>query len=126
MTATMLEDELTAAATAASSTGGDDLVALAVGEVVSMCDEFLVCTGSSERQVGAIAQHVEDGVRDASGRSPISVEGSDERRWILLDYGDLVVHVFHKDERPVYRLEKLYADASSRRWDDAAGWSAVD
>lgn len=126
MSVATLEDELRAAATSASSTGGSDLVAIAVGEVVSMCDEFLVCTGSSERQVGAIAEHVEEGVRECSGRSPISVEGADERRWVLLDYGDLVVHVFHKDERQVYRLEKLYADATTRHWDDHSGWTGGD
>lgn len=76
-----------------------------------MTDCFLLATGGTDRQVAAIVDEVEERLRTEGGVKPIGREGERERRWVLLDYGDLVVHVFQPEEREFYRLEKLWADA---------------
>lgn len=97
------------AATAADSKGGEDLVALDVSGPLPLVDIFLLVTGRSERNVVAIANEVEDRLI-ASGRKPLRREGRSEGRWILLDFGDLVVHVFHEEDRMYYSLERLWKD----------------
>ena len=74
-----------------------------------LVDIFLLVTGRSERNVVAIANEVEDRLI-ASGRKPLRREGRSEGRWILLDFGDLVVHVFHEEDRMYYSLERLWKD----------------
>jgi len=86
------------------------VVAFRVAELLVITDYFLIATGASDRQVGAVAEGIEDALREAGAR-PIGREGEREQRWILLDYGDFVVHVFRPDEREFYRLEKLWSDA---------------
>jgi ribosome-associated protein len=76
----------------------------------SACDYFVLATGLSELQVKAVAEHIEETLAGESVR-PWHVEGRHHRRWILLDYVDVVVHLFHKDARDFYRLENLWADA---------------
>lgn len=100
-----------AAAQAAEDKGATDVLVLHVGPVVGMCDYFVLASASNDRQVRAVVDAVEEGVQRAVGERPLSVEGADARRWVLLDYGDVVVHVFHVDERAYYRLERLYSDA---------------
>lgn len=97
------------AAAAASDLGGEDLVALDVSEPLPLVDAFLLVTGRSERNVAAIADAVEDKLLRA-GHKRIRREGRAESRWILLDFGDLVVHVFHEEERSFYGLERLWKD----------------
>ncbi|MBO0984810.1 ribosome silencing factor [Rathayibacter sp. SD072] len=97
------------AATAADSKGGEDLVALDVSGPLPLVDIFLLVTGRSERNVVAIANEVEDRLI-ASGRKPLRREGRSEGRWILIDFGDLVVHVFHEEDRMYYSLERLWKD----------------
>ena len=75
-----------------------------------MADQFIICHANSERQVQAIAREVADQATEA-GFSVKRMEGFDSGRWILVDIGDVVVHVFHKDERGYYNLEKLWGDA---------------
>lgn len=102
-------DMLQIAAVAADSKGGEDLVALDVSEPLPLVDIFLLVTGRSERNVAAIADEVEEKLLEA-GHKRLRREGREESRWILLDFGDLVVHVFHEQERVYYGLERLWKD----------------
>lgn len=97
------------AARAADSKGGEDLVALDVSEPLPLVDVFLLVTGRSERNVAAIADEVEEQLLLA-GHKRVRREGRNEARWVLLDFGDLVVHVFHEQERVYYGLERLWKD----------------
>lgn len=81
-----------------------------MAELLVVTDYFLLATGANDRQVHSIADAIEDALREA-GVKPIGREGERELRWVLLDYGDFVVHVFRPDEREFYRLEKLWSDA---------------
>ena len=110
MTATARTIELVqAAAKAADGVMGTDLVGLDVSERLPLTDAFLLATGSSERQVSAIARAIEDDLLEL-GAKPLRREGRADGRWVLIDLGDLVVHVFHEDERQYYQLERLWRD----------------
>lgn len=89
-----------------------DPVALDLRELEGVCDYFLICTGTSEVQVKAIAEAIEEKLRERGAR-PWHVEGFEGRRWILLDYVDFVVHVFHEKTREYYMLDRLWGDARS-------------
>lgn len=102
-------DALQIAARAADSKGGEDLVALDVSEPLPLVDIFLLVTGRNERNVAAIADEIEEQLLQ-SGVKRLRREGRQESRWILLDFGDLVVHVFHEEERVFYGLERLWKD----------------
>ena len=97
------------AARAADAKGGEDLVALDVSEPLPLVDIFLLVTGRNERNVAAIADEIEDKLLEA-GHKRLRREGRQESRWVLLDFGDLVVHVFHEQERVFYGLERLWKD----------------
>lgn len=100
------------AATAARSKKAEDLVALDLSSLRGVADYFLICTGQSEPQVKAISEAVEDQLREA-GAKVWHIEGREGRRWVLLDYVDVVVHVFHTQTREYYLLERLWGDAGS-------------
>jgi ribosome-associated protein len=102
-------DLLKIAALAADSKQAQDLVALDVSEPLPLTDIFLLATGNNERNVVAIASEIEDKLIE-SGNKPLRREGRSEGRWILLDFGDLVVHVFHAEDRMYYSLERLWKD----------------
>jgi ribosome-associated protein len=97
------------AARAADDKQADDLVALDVSEPLPLTDVFLLASGRSERNVVAIAGEIEDKLLEA-GVKTLRREGRAEGRWILLDFGDLVVHVFHDEDRQYYSLERLWSD----------------
>lgn len=97
------------AAIAADAKGGDDIVALDVSEPLPLVDIFLLVTGRNERNVAAIADEVEEKLLE-HGHKRVRREGRQESRWVLLDFGDLVVHVFHEEERVYYGLERLWKD----------------
>ncbi|GAA2575076.1 ribosome silencing factor [Microbacterium binotii] len=97
------------AARAADAKGGEDLVALDVSEPLPLVDIFLLVTGRNERNVAAIADEIEEQLLE-HGVKRLRREGREESRWILLDFGDLVVHVFHEQERVFYGLERLWKD----------------
>ncbi|MBT5576718.1 ribosome silencing factor [Pontimonas sp.] len=97
------------AATAASDKLATDLVALDVSEHIALTDAFLICSGRNERMVQAIADHVEQRLLEDGARR-LRQEGRAGGRWILLDFGDIVVHVFHEEERLYYQLERLWRD----------------
>jgi ribosome-associated protein len=100
------------AAGAALAKKAHDLVALDLRELGAVCDYFLLCSASSEVQVKAVAEHVEEVLRE-KGRRPWHVEGLEGRRWVLLDYVEVVVHVFHDRTREYYLLDRLWGDARS-------------
>ncbi|GAB2968865.1 ribosome silencing factor [Frigoribacterium salinisoli] len=97
------------AARAADAKQADDLVALDVSGPLPLTDVFLLASGRNERNVLAIAGEVEDALVQA-GAKPLRREGRSEGRWVLLDFGDLVVHVFHDEDRQYYSLERLWSD----------------
>jgi len=98
------------AAEAASDKKATDLVVLEVGPMLVITDYFVIASGSNDRQVHAIAEGVERRLREAGLRA-VGHEGEREAKWILLDFGEIVVHVFQPEERDFYRLEKLWNDA---------------
>lgn len=96
-------------AVAADAKQGEDIVALDVSEPLAIIDVFVLITGRNERNVQAIADEIEDQAIQA-GRKTLRREGRDLGRWILLDFGDVVAHVFHEEERLFYGLERLWRD----------------
>ena len=119
------QDWAVMAARAASSKKGVDPVVLAVGDVMAITDTFVIVSGTNTRQVRTIADEVEEQVFGAGGPKPLRVEGLDDLRWVLLDYGDFVVHVFLQEARDYYELERLWSDVPRVDWEGAAveGWS---
>jgi ribosome-associated protein len=111
------------AARAASGKKGEDTLVLAVGPILLITDAFVITHGANARQVRTIAEEVEDKVRAAGGPSPLRIEGLDDARWVLMDYGEFVVHVFLEEVRRFYDLERLWADAE--RWPWAGGEPSV-
>ena len=87
-----------------------DLRVIRVLELVQYTDWFIVASGRSDRQVAAIRDHIKAGLRE-EGRTPLSVEGADENQWVVMDYGDVVIHLFYEPVRAFYELEKLWAEA---------------
>ncbi len=98
------------AAHAAAEKKATDVVVLDVGASLVITDYFVIATGSTDRQVRAIADEIEKQLKEAGLRT-IGFEGEREAKWILLDFADIVVHVFQPDEREFYRLERLWSDA---------------
>lgn len=110
MSATERALELTrAAAAAADKALGTDQLGLDVTGVTPIADVFLLVSGRNERQVTAIAREIQDALHE-HGAKPLSREGLEEGRWVLLDFNEIVVHVFHEDERVYYSLERLWHD----------------
>ena len=91
-----------------------DIVELDLRGVVGYTDYFVICTGASERQVKAIHDGIHLGLKDAHGLLPRRVEGVSESRWVLMDYLDVVVHVFTPETRDFYRLEQLWGEVPKR------------
>ena len=89
-----------------------DMKVLDVRGLVSYADFFVICSGRSDRQVQAIAQNIADELRDGGVR-PLGVEGIAHGHWVLMDYGDIIVHVFHISDREEYGLERIWGDAPS-------------
>ena len=101
---------LSAAAQAALDRKAFQLAVLDVTELTSLADSFLICSGAHERQVGAIADAVERKLKDV-GRRPLHVEGRPACEWVLLDYGDLIIHVLTEQRRAFYGLDGLWGGA---------------
>ncbi|UTR09327.1 ribosome silencing factor [Evansella sp. LMS18] len=101
---------LDTAVRAADDKRAENIVVLNMKGISLIADYFIICHGNSEKQVEAIAREVKDRAME-QGQDIKRLEGIDESRWVLIDLNDVVVHVFHKDERPYYNLEKLWGDA---------------
>jgi ribosome-associated protein len=89
---------------------------LAVGEVLSITDYFVITSASNRRLVKTVVDSVEEEVRAQLGRSPLRIEGGSEQQWVLVDYGDVVVHVFAEEIRMYYEIERLYRDVPRIDW----------
>lgn len=107
------------AARAADAKGARDIVILEVGEVLVVADEFVIVSAPNDRQVKAIVDEVEQAVALAGHGKPMRVEGLDDRHWVLVDYGDVVVHVFLDETREYYELERLWSDVPRLDWAEA-------
>lgn len=99
------------AADAAADKHGTDIVILDVGDIIGIVDSFVIVTASNTRQVRTIVAEIETRLRALDGTKPRAVEGLDGASWVLLDYGDIVVHVFLDETRDYYGLDRLWADA---------------
>jgi ribosome-associated protein len=104
------------AARAADAKGAHDVVVLEVGDVLVLADEFVIASASNDRLVKAIVDDVERLVAEAGFSRPLRVEGLDDRHWVLIDYGDVVVHVFLDETREYYELERLWGDVPRLEW----------
>ncbi|NLJ53527.1 MAG: ribosome silencing factor [Intrasporangiaceae bacterium] len=113
MTATERSLELArAAAKAAADKLADSVQGIDVSDQLALTDIFVIIVAASERQIGAIVEAVEDDLRDL-GAKPVRREGDREARWVLIDFGDIVVHVQHEEEAAFYELERLWRDCPS-------------
>jgi ribosome-associated protein len=99
------------AARAADAKKGDDIVVLDVGDIISVTDAFVIASASNTRLVRSIVDAIQEALRLEDDSRPRAVEGLDTATWVLLDYGDLVVHVFLDETRAFYGLERLWSDA---------------
>ncbi len=100
---------------------GKDIVHLDLREVPNtVSDHFIICHGDSATQVDAIQRSVERFAREKADEKPWHTEGTSNAEWILMDFVDVVVHIFHRDKRSYYALEDLWGDASSRRYENVA------
>jgi ribosome-associated protein len=111
------------AAGSAAAKKAEDISVLDVGDIISITDVFVIASGSNTRQVRTIVDEVEKALRERAGLSVRSVEGLDDASWVLLDYGDLVVHVFLTETRAYYDLDRLWADAPRIDWEQTAAVS---
>ncbi|MGH2734178.1 MAG: ribosome silencing factor [Actinomycetota bacterium] len=106
------------AARAASDKKAERVTILDVSRQLVITDHFLICSGNTERQVRTIADEIERRLIERVALKPLRREGQREARWVVLDFVDFIVHVFHKEEREYYNLERLWADADITHWED--------
>ena len=100
---------------------GKDIVHLDLRDVPNtVCDHFVICHGDSSTQVAAIAASVEKMVLENANEKPWHTEGQNNGEWVLLDYVNVVVHIFHRDKRGYYALEDLWGDAARISYDNVA------
>ncbi len=109
------------AARVAADMKADDVVVLDVGEILSITGYFVIASASNARLARSVAEEVEARAKADLGRVPVRTEGLREQQWILIDYGDVVVHVFLASVREFYEIERLYMDAPHVRWDTDGG-----
>ena len=116
----------TVAADAIDRKQGHDIVILDVGDLLGIVDMFVIASGTSKRQVRTLAEEV-DVTLERHSRSPLRREGMDTAEWVLLDYGDLAVHIFQPEARDFYSLERLWGDAPRMAWVPpvADSWAAA-
>jgi ribosome-associated protein len=104
------------AADAIFAKNGTDIVLLDVEEAFFLSDVFVIATGSSRINVQALADNVEEKLGETLGVKPLRVEGRNEGEWVLVDYGDIIVHIFQETAREYYSLERLWGDAGRIEW----------
>lgn len=118
MTAAGTRERTLLCAEAALGRKAADLVVLDISEISSVADRFVICSGRSDTQVQAIADAIEEHLR-RHGQRPLAIEGRERGQWVLMDYGDVVVHVFYAPVRAFYDLERLWSRARRVELPDA-------
>ena len=98
---------------------GRDTIIIAVGEVISVTDFFVISSAQTSRQVRAIAEEIEEQLTILAGPKPLRVEGRTDHRWVLMDFGGFVVHILDDEYRAFYDLERLWSDCPRIEWQDA-------
>jgi len=114
-----LDLAMLAARTADDKKATDTLI-IEVGPILAVTEFFVITSASNRRLVRSLTDEVEAAVREVTGRSPLRVEGAREQQWVLIDYGDIVVHVFSDETRSFYEIERLYRDARFIDWTAAS------
>lgn len=104
------------AAHAADDKKGEDIVVLDVGDIISIAEAFVFVSAPNTRLVRTIVEEIELALKLADDESPRSIEGLDDATWVLMDYGDVIVHVFLSETRAFYDLDRLWADAPTVEW----------
>ena len=99
---------------------GSNVIVLEVGDVLGVTEYFVIVSASNRRLVHTLVEEIEVQTRQQIGRSPLRSEGVRENQWVLVDYGDVVVHVFLAEIRDFYEIERLYTDVPKIDWSDAA------
>lgn len=107
------------AARAADDKKADDTLVMFVGDLLQITEYFVVTSASNRRLVRTVADSIEEVVRETYGRSPLRTEGVSEQQWVLIDYGDVVIHVFDAETRAYYEIERLYRDVARVEWQTA-------
>ena len=107
------------AARSADEKFGRDTYVIDVGDVLAVTELFVITTGANRRQVKAIVEEIEEKITDEGGPKPRRIEGLDKLEWVLMDYGDFVVHVFDEPTRAFYRLDRLWGDRPKVEWNVA-------
>jgi ribosome-associated protein len=108
------------AARIADAMKASDVLVLQVGDVLALTEYFVIVSASNRRLVDALVEEVEAQLKVATDRAPIRVEGAREHQWVLIDYGDVIVHVFLSEIRDFYSIERLYMDVPKVDWADGA------
>ena len=108
------------AARAADDKKGEDVLVLDVAEIMGIVECFVITSASNTRLVRSMVEEIEKRLFEETGEKPRAVEGLRDASWVLLDYGDVVVHVFLRETREYYGLERLWADAATVPWADSA------
>lgn len=116
---------LIAARTADEKQGANTII-IDVGAVLAITDEFVITSGRNSRQVRTIAEEIEEAIKAAGGPGPMRVEGLSDLTWVLLDYGDIVVHVFAEETRRFYDIERLYRDVPRVEWEPLTAARTTD
>lgn len=117
-------DLAVAAARVADAEHGTDVLVLHVGDVLGVTEYFVIASASNRRLVNAIVEGVEAQLKQQVARAPVRVEGVREQQWVLVDYGDVVVHIFLAEIRDFYEIERLYRDVPRLDWGGPAGPAA--
>ena len=134
MAITTAEDILNQIATAAQAAlerKATNVVRIDVGEIIGITDHFLLFSARNDRQLAAVCEEIEDQLREQHGCKRLAREGDPANGWVVIDYGDYVVHGFVTESRDLYALDRLWSDAPSHQWQDdepkveAEGYSMV-
>lgn len=100
---------------------GSEVVVLEVGDLIAISEYFVITSAPNRRLVRTLVERIEEQAKDQLGRSPRRMEGGDQQQWVLIDYGDVIVHVFLAEVREFYDIERLYRDVPAIDWRAAAG-----
>lgn len=106
-----LDEEIKLALHCASEKKAFDIIALDLREIASFAEFFVICSGANQRQAQAISDEISEQLKKELDQRPIRIEGYRAAEWILLDYGDFIVHIFEKEARDFYDLQRLWRDA---------------